>query len=394
MIFFQSLFLFVVALLALPVVILVLQILVSLLPYKNKKVTMTERPSIVVLIPAHNESDGIVPTLSSVKSQLVEGDKVVVIADNCSDDTAGIAAASGVEVLERFDDDRRGKGYALDFGVRYLEKQPSQPSVVVIVDADCLLDDGALDRLAYEAVEQARPIQALYMMNSPDGAGLKIKIAEFAWAVKNWARPLGYLRLGLPCQLMGTGMAFPWKLIQSAELASGHIVEDLKLGLDLAYIKKAPQFCPEARVTSVFPLSNDGVKSQRTRWEHGHLGMIVKDGPRLIWQSVKSMNLGMLVLALDMCVPPLALLTLLVASLAVLGVVGMVFTGELMPWITVVLILAALGISILLAWMKFGRHILSFASLAYAPIYAVFKIPVYLKFIVKRQVAWVRSRRD
>jgi hypothetical protein len=73
---------------------------------------------------------------------------------------------------------------------------------------------------------------------------------------------------------------------------------------------------------------------------------------------------------------------------------GMVFTHEFMPWISAVLIFVILGISVLLAWAKFGRGILSFASLAYAPVYAAVKIPVYLKFIVKRQVEWVRSRRD
>jgi cellulose synthase/poly-beta-1,6-N-acetylglucosamine synthase-like glycosyltransferase len=394
MIFIESLFLLLVILLAVPVTIFVLQILVALLPYKNRIVTINKRPSIVILIPAHNESTGIAPTLSSVKSQLMEGDKIIVVADNCTDDTAEVAASLGAEVLVRFDEVKRGKGYALDFGVRHIEQQASLPDVLIIVDADCLLGDNALGRLAYEAIQQGRPIQALYIMNSPDGAGLKTKIAEFAWVVKNWARPLGYLRLGLPCQLMGTGMAFPWKLIQQAEIASGHIVEDLKLGLDFAFIKLAPQFCPEACVTSVFPLNNDGVKSQRTRWEHGHLGMIVKDGPRLIWQSIKSANLGMLALALDMCVPPLALLTLLILALAILAVMGMVFTHEFMPWISAVLIFVILGISVLLAWAKFGRGILSFASLAYAPVYAAVKIPVYLKFIVKRQVEWVRSRRD
>jgi len=106
------------------------------------------------------------------------------------------------------------------------------------------------------------------------------------------------------------------------------------------------------------------------------------------------MNLGMLSLALDMCIPPLALLMLLVLALSTMAVVGMVFTLELMPWMSALLILAILGISILLAWTRFGRQILSFSSLAYAPIYAVIKIPVYLKFIVKRQVEWVRSRRD
>ena len=52
-------------------------------------------------------------------------------------------------------------------------------------------------------------LQALDLMRSPEGAGLKTRIAEFAWVVKNQVRPLGYHHLGLPCQLMGTGMAFP-----------------------------------------------------------------------------------------------------------------------------------------------------------------------------------------
>jgi hypothetical protein len=144
----------------------------------------------------------------------------------------------------------------------------------------------------------------------------------------------------------------------------------------------------------MFPIHNDGVKSQRTRWEHGHLGMIVKDGHRLIWHGIKSANLGMLALALDMCVPPLALLTLLTLALTMLALLGMAVTQEVMPWVTAVMILVMLGVSVLLAWAKFGRQILAFSSLIYAPIYAMLKVPVYLKFMVKRQVEWVRSRRD
>ena len=394
MIFWQIIYWALVVFLAVPVAILGLQILISLPRYKNRVAAVTERPAAVVLIPAHNESSNLLPTLNSVKAQLVKGDMVVVIADNCSDDTAQIALAAGVDVLERFDELRRGKSYALDFGVRHIEKQSAQPDVAVIIDADCLLGENALGRLVYEAAKQGRPIQALYLMNAHEDAGIKTKIAEFAWAVKNWARPLGCLRLGLPCQLMGTGMAFPWELMQQAEIASGHIVEDLKLGLDFAKMKQAPQFCPEASVTSVFPVSIDGVKTQRTRWEHGHLSMIVKDAPRLIWQSFKAMNLGMLALVLDMCVPPLALLTLVVSALSIFGLIGMVFTGELMPWIAALLIFAALGVSVLLAWAKFGRQILSFSSLVYAPIYAIIKMPLYLNFIAKRQVEWVRSHRD
>ena len=394
MIFFKLLFMLLLIVLAFPAIIFILQTLVALIPYKNRPLSFDKRPSIIVLIPAHNESSGIEPTLTSVNAQLNAEDKVIVIADNCSDDTDVVAESLGAEVIKRFDEVNRGKGYALDFGIRYIEKQGYQPETLVIVDADCLLHEHALDRVACQAIANARPVQALYIMKSPPGAGLKIKIAEFAWIVKNWARPLGYLRLGLPCQLMGTGMAFPWALIQKAEVASGHIVEDLKLGLDLAHLGVAPQFCPEAIVTSMFPLNADGINSQRTRWEHGHLGMIVKDGPKLIWQSIKTTNIGMLALALDMCVPPLALLILLMLTLSVLAALGIMVSHEFMPWIGASALLASLAFAVLLAWVRFGRSILSLADLAYAPVYALMKIPVYLKFIVRRQVEWVRSRRD
>ena len=393
MIFVQDIFIILLVLLAIPVMIFTVQVLVSLLPYFDKPLPKIARPSIAVLIPAHNEQLGIGATLDSLRAQLLPGDRIIVIADNCEDDTAAIARSYGAIAIERTDAVKRGKSYALDFGMRYLE-QNQPPETVIIVDADCLIQPDTLRRLASLAVEKNRPVQALYLMYSPLNSSLKTKIAEFAWAVKNWARALGYHRLGLPCQLMGTGMAFPWALIQKANIASGHIVEDLKLGLELADQKHPPLFCPEAIVTSVFPINNEGVKSQRMRWEHGHLGMIAKEGPALLLRSIAKLNIGMLALVLDMCVPPLALLTLLVLSLALAGALLASISQAIFLGLFGVLLLLMLGITVLLAWVKFGRSILSLASLGYAPIYMLTKIPLYLKFLVRRQVEWVRSKRD
>ena len=69
-------------------------------------------------------------------------------------------------------------------------------------------------------------------MQAAEGASLKMRLAEFAWVIKNQVRPLGLHRLGLPCQLMGSGMASPWACINSADLATGHIVEDLNSELN------------------------------------------------------------------------------------------------------------------------------------------------------------------
>jgi cellulose synthase/poly-beta-1,6-N-acetylglucosamine synthase-like glycosyltransferase len=205
---------------------------------------------------------------------------------------------------------------------------------------------------------------------------------------------LGYQRLGLPCQLMGSGMAFPWSLMARAQLASGHIVEDLKLGLDFARQGQAPLFCPGALVFSVFPSHSDGVRSQRTRWEHGHLAMIQKEGPQCFRDSLRARNLDLFALTIDMCVPPLALLVLLTLGFALLALLLWATTGNAMPWSLALLLPAALGCAVLLAWSRFGRAILSLRDLAYAPVYALRKVPLYLKFLVRRQVEWVRSQRD
>ncbi|PPC94685.1 MAG: glycosyl transferase [Methylotenera sp.] len=389
----QALFLIILVLLAIPVTVLTLQIVFSLLPYRARVLSKQSHATIAVLIPAHNEQQGIVATLESVQKQLKAGDRMIVIADNCTDQTAEVAWEHGAIAIERHDAVKRGKGYALDFGMRYLENQ-APPDVVIIVDADCLLADNALATITQKAIEKNRPVQALYLMRSPAGASLKTKIAEFAWTVKNWTRALGPHQLSLPCQLMGTGMAFPWALLQKANLASGHIVEDLKLGLDFAEQHRAPVFCPEALVTSVFPLNNEGVKSQRTRWEHGHLGMIATEGPALLFKSLLTFNGSLLVLVLDMCVPPLALLVLMALVLAVIAAVAIAITGLWLPWLFAIGLLLALGFAVLAAWAKFGKHILSLSSLAYAPLYMLAKIPLYMRFLVKRQVEWVRSKRD
>ncbi len=379
-------------LLLLPVLVLFVQVALACLPARAHPPLPGVRPRVAVLVPAHNESTGIVATLEALRAQLQAGDRLLVVADNCSDDTATLARAAGAEVIERSDSQQRGKGYALDFGVRHLESDA--PEVLIIVDADCQVGEGAIERLAIRCIQSGRPTQALYLMHAPSGSGLKVRIAEFAWCVKNLLRPTGWVRLGWPCQLMGSGMAFVWRDLALIDLASGHIVEDLKMGLDFCRNGKPPLFCPDAKVSSYFPRSEEGLSSQRTRWEHGHLGVILSDAPKLLVESLGRRNWKLLGMTLDLLVPPLALLTLVVVAAFVLAWLLFGLSGLPAPAAIATVGVVMLGISILLAWARCGREIISFVSLLYAPFYAAKKIPLYLGFLLKRQVDWVRSKRD
>jgi cellulose synthase/poly-beta-1,6-N-acetylglucosamine synthase-like glycosyltransferase len=380
------------AMFLIPALVLLIQAVMAFPALRAQAPPDGHRPRIAVLVPAHNEEAGVATTVASLISQLQDGDRLLVIADNCSDRTAGVAIAAGAEVRERFDMERRGKGYALDFGVRCLKDNP--PEVLIIVDADCVVSAGAIDRLARTSMRSGLPVQALYLMHAPAGSGPMKKIAEFAWILKNLMRPLGFHRLGLPCQLMGTGMAFPWAAISSASLANGHIVEDMKLGIDLALKGTPPLFCPDAMVYSTFPASTAGTQSQRTRWEHGHISMILSEAPALFAAGWRQRNIGIIALALDLCVPPVALLTLLVLVLFSCALVLGLATGVMGPLAFATGILSAIGFAILVAWWRYGRQMLSASNLSLAFFYMLAKVPLYLRFFANRQVEWVRSKRD
>jgi cellulose synthase/poly-beta-1,6-N-acetylglucosamine synthase-like glycosyltransferase len=374
--------------LMLPVLVLLLQVLAAIFLPKSAYNATAARPSVAVLIPAHNESLGILATIQTILPQLNALDQLLVIADNCTDDTAAIAKNLGVTVVERFNADLRGKGYALDYGVQQLGNTP--PQVVMIIDADCCVSADFIQVLAQACFRLQRPVQALDLMLAPPNPSLKMRIAEFAWTVKNKVRPLGFKALGLPCQLMGTGMAFLWCDITKMPLANGHIAEDMKLGIDFCRISKAPVFIPDVLVTSLFPQGEQATTTQRARWEHGHLGMIVSEAPSLIFEAIKTCNVQMFGLACDLIVPPLAVLVLLCVAVFVMSFIASAHIALLLSSA----LLAALTIAVLLAWLFFGRGIISFKQLCYAPIYALVKIPLYIKFFFNRQVEWVRAKRD
>ncbi len=353
---------------------------------------------VAVLVPAHNEEVVIALTLEKLTSALKQQDSLVVVADNCSDNTAKIARAMGAIVIERNDSERKGKGYALDYGLQFLETnllEKSPPDVVILVDADCTVHKGAIEQLTERAIATRRPIQATYLMlRSKNSQSAKDYVSQFSIIVRNLVRPLGTERLGINCPLLGTGMAFPWSVIRSVDLANGHLLEDAKLGLDLAIAGHRPLLCPQAKVTSDLPCSSVAATSQKTRWVHGHFQIIQAYVPILFKEAIHQKRFDLLTSILDLCVLPLSLLVvvwlLMMASSIIYGILG----TSWIPAITAVIAGVCLLIALLIAWVNFARQELPLDKLLSIPLYILWKIPVYFQFLVKPQTIWLRTQRE
>ncbi|MEH2557252.1 cellulose synthase/poly-beta-1,6-N-acetylglucosamine synthase-like glycosyltransferase [Bradyrhizobium algeriense] len=383
-------------LLSVPVAVLLVEVVAALKaprlePFEVQELNIEKR--VAVIVPAHNESLGLNPTLQDIKAQLGAGDRIIVVADNCTDDTAVVATEAGAEVIVRNDPKRIGKGFAMGWGITHLSQDP--PDFVLFVDADCRLQADLIEGLKRVCHGVQRPVQALFMMQSADNSPVNHSFAEFAWILRNWIRPLGLRNLHCPVQLMGTGMMFPWNAINTVPLASSHLVEDLKLGLDLAKTGQAPYFFPFVKVSSVFPTSAKGTESQRQRWVQGHLATIGKFVPRLLVTGLMRRDVNVLALALDLLVPPLSLLALLIIGTMVLTSSVALLAG---PWLPAVIAggnLVGFFLCVVLAWSRFGRQVfpaheaLSFGS------FALKKIRLYGRMLIGGTASqWIRTDRS
>lgn len=375
---------------ALPIMIVFIECCAALRRLRNAR-SNTRRPSVDVLIPAHNEEFVLAATLQSVSSQVRPGDRILVVADNCSDATAAIGRRAGAEVAERFDAVRRGKGYALDHGLRV--SKPDAREVVVIVDADCTLGPGTLDVLARTAIERGMPIQAHYRMTCPPQPTPRDIVSRFAVMMKNQVRQQGVTALGGSCILTGSGMAFPRDVLERVELSSGNLVEDMQLSFDLLLAGYVPTYCGEAEVVAPLPNQHGASIAQRTRWEHGHMQTLLHRAPRLFMAGVRQRRSILIGAAMDLAVPPLSLLCVAWSGVFLAALVAWACGARAAPALVSIGSGLLLMASVLIAHFRFNRETSLWALITAVPRYVCGKLPIYFSFLLKRQTVWVRTDR-
>ncbi|TME44786.1 MAG: glycosyltransferase [Chloroflexi bacterium] len=160
------------------------------------------RHRLTVLIPAHNEAQMVTGCVQSLKRQSYPTDlyRVVVIADNCTDETAELAARAGAEVLIRNEPGLRGKGHALRWGIDRILGDQSLTDALVVVDADSLTESHFLAELEARLADGYEAVQADDLVLPQPGSQGSVLEAT-ALLLRNRVRFAGRTVIGLPAML-------------------------------------------------------------------------------------------------------------------------------------------------------------------------------------------------
>jgi cellulose synthase/poly-beta-1,6-N-acetylglucosamine synthase-like glycosyltransferase len=277
------------------------------------------RTTFAVVIPAHDEEEVLGSTLSAVAACDYPPDRVsvLVVADNCADRTAAVATAHGAACVERFDAALRGKGYALAFAIPHA--LAARPDAVLILDADCRLEPGALRALAAELAAGADAVQAAVTMGDPTAGPAGVVMAVGS-EIENGVQA-GLSRCGGTVRLRGTGMAFRREVLDRHPWQTFGLAEDAEYGAVLRRAGIRVRFVPDAVVRNTPPAGVADLCQQRERWR----AALFVAGAGLFDRLTTSKPLILAHLAVTVLVVAFASAEFFAWSLTLVGLTGLVY---------------------------------------------------------------------
>jgi cellulose synthase/poly-beta-1,6-N-acetylglucosamine synthase-like glycosyltransferase len=368
---------------------------VTLAAYLFRKENSTENRllKIGVLIPAHNEEEGIRRTIRSVLACDYPSDRVEihVIADNCTDRTAKAARSEGANVAERTDAVRRGKGQALDWFLKEYKASYIHTDIITIIDADVTPDRNYLREISASFNQPGTLVVQAYNGVSNPEAGWRPGLIDAAFNVFNHLRVAGSCRLSGTCVLKGNGMAFSTGLLERTGWPCHSIVEDIEFSLRLLQEDISVHYNPDAVIRSEMVTSGKNASSQRSRWEGGRFTLVRKMGPPLLKQFAQTGRIRYLVALAELATPPLSLLVMLF----MLGTACSILLLD-GPWILAASSWwAILALYVISGQIQRKAPLYTWMVLAASPLYILWKIPLYAAMLIrKKSTDWVRTTRE
>lgn len=227
-----------------------------------------------VVVPAHNEESEVgncVSSLLACDERGVGAFVVVVVADNCTDATAERASSAGARVLERYDDEHHGKGFALAYAFSLL--LPEGYDAFLIVDADTVVDGNFIQATANLFAQGADALQCRYLVANPEES-IRARLMHLAWIAFNILRLRGREYWGLSVGILGNGFGLSRETLKKTPFDAGSIAEDLEYHLRLVQSGHIVRYCNDTTVWSAAPNEGRTAATQQARWDGGRFRMI------------------------------------------------------------------------------------------------------------------------
>jgi cellulose synthase/poly-beta-1,6-N-acetylglucosamine synthase-like glycosyltransferase len=348
------------------------------------------RRRFAVVIPAHNEQLLIRDVIESVRlvDYPLELLDITVVADNCTDDTAVIARESGVRVEERHDLENRGKGQALQWVFSRLDL--GEAEAIALFDADNRVDPDFFGAMNEEFEKGARCLQGFCGIIAPSETVLT-RLMAVTGVMKNLLFKAGKSYLGLSVVLTGTGMAFTRDVIRRHGWNATSIGEDLEQTFNLVEGGECIKFVAGARVAAQEASSLRQGYSQRQRWASGRSELAGR-ARRAIATGIRERNILLADVGLDLLMPSYSKLMNWTGVAILLAVIVLPSSGWLLA-----AALVAVGyqvLEIIVGLRLLGAKPAYIASLAYAPVFLVWKAAVdLLASVGYKRANWTRTAR-
>ncbi|MEK3707219.1 glycosyltransferase family 2 protein [Paenibacillus sp. FSL R7-0198] len=367
---------------------------------KKKKKHYPATKSFAVLVAAHNEEQVIGALMENLKQLDYPEDlyDVFVICDNCTDGTAQIVREHGLNACVRTNADLRGKGYAIEWMLKYLWKLPRQYDAVVMFDADNLVDRNFLLEMNDDLNNGSRVIQGYIDTKNPEDSWITAAYGVSYWYI-NRLWQLSRHNLNMANFLGGTGMCFETNLLKEIGWGATSLVEDLEFTMRSVQRNVYPVFNYDAKVFDEKPLTFKASARQRLRWMQGHFTVARRYFFPLLWQSIKERSLVKFDLAIYGANVYVVLLTFLMT--AVMWVDMAVFSGPHIAniygyfplWVGFV----AIGLNILTFLLSMALEKVTFAKvylyLILFPIYLLSWYPItFYAFFTQNNKQWSHTQ--
>ena len=345
-----------------------------------------------LVVPAHNEALAIAATVANL--QLLdwprERYRIMVVADNCTDATAALAAAAGATVLERHDTTRRGKGYALQFAFQR-SRADGRADAVVVIDADAQVSGNLLEALASRIERGAHALQAHHGVLNASGAW-RTRLLTIAMAAYHVVRSRARERAHLSAGIRGNGWCVTHAVLEQVPYQAFSLAEDIEFGIDLGLAGYRVHYAGEAHASQEMVVDGKTAGKQRQRWEAGRFQLIRERTMALLKAALERRSAVCLDLALDLIVLPLSYVALNVGALLLISVLAAWWLPALHGWIWLALgCAAALALYVLRGWQLSGTGARGLLDLAGAPVFIAWKL--ILMLTRNGPTEWLRTDR-